>query len=73
MATDKTLLNKGIKHLSWALPFLFIGPSIIHNAFLNKGNLWHYLILAIGIVFCVFGIYKLFIGIKTMVNSMTDE
>lgn len=73
MPTNKLILNKGIKHLSWALPCLFIGPSVIYNAFINKENVWHYLVLAIGITFCIFGVYKLFIGIITIVNSMTDE
>ena len=73
MPTDKIILNKGIKHLSCVLPFLFIGPSVIYNAFINKGNIWHYLVLAVGIAFCVFGVYKLFKGIITVVNSMTDE
>ena len=73
MPTDKIILNKGIKHLSWALPFLFIGPSVIYNAFINKGNAWHYLVLAVGIALCIFGVYKMFKGIKTVVDSMTDE
>lgn len=73
MPTNKQILNKGIKHLSWAVPFLFIGPSVIYNAFINKANSWHYLVLAIGIALSLLGVYKLFIGIKTMVNSMTDE
>ena len=73
MPTNKEILNKGIKHLSWALPLLFIGPTVIYNAFINKDNLWHYLVLAVGIGICLLAVYKLFIGLKTIVNSMTDE
>lgn len=73
MPTDKQILNKGIKHLAWALPFVFIGPSIIHSAFKNQNNVWHYLVLAIGIALCIFAIYKIFKGIITIVNSMKDE
>jgi hypothetical protein len=43
MGTNKELLSKGIKYLGGALPLLFIGPSIIYNAFINKQNIWHYL------------------------------
>ena len=73
MPTNKEILNKGISHLVWALPFLFIGPSVIYNAFLNKQNVWHYLVLAVGIMISFFAVYKLFLGLKTIVNSMTDE
>ena len=34
MATNKEMLSKGIKYLAWALPLLFIGPSLIYNAFI---------------------------------------
>jgi hypothetical protein len=37
MGTNKELLSKGIKY--GALPLLFIGPSIIYNAFINKQNM----------------------------------
>jgi putative Mn2+ efflux pump MntP len=43
MGTNKELLSKGIKYLGGAL-LLFIGPSIIYNAFINKQNIWHYLV-----------------------------
>ncbi len=38
MATNKQLLSKGIKYLSGALPLLFIGPSVIYNAFMNQAK-----------------------------------
>jgi predicted tellurium resistance membrane protein TerC len=56
MGTNKQLLSKGIKYLG-ALPLLFIGPSLIYNAFMNQQNVWHYLILAIGIVACLAAMY----------------
>ena len=73
MATDKLLLNKGIKYLAGALPLLFIGPAFIHNAFVNKQNIWHYLVLAIGIIFCGIGIYLAFLGLKIMVKSLFND
>jgi hypothetical protein len=57
MGTNKQLLSKGIKYLAGALPLLFIGPSLIYNAFMNQQNVWHYLILAIGIVACLAAMY----------------
>jgi hypothetical protein len=72
MPTDKILLNKGIKFLAYALPLFFIGPSVIYNAFQNKDNAWHYLVLAIGIVRCFGAVYFAFKGLATVVRSMTD-
>jgi hypothetical protein len=73
MATNKELLTKGIKYLAWALPLLFIGPSLIYNAFINKQNIWHYLVLAIGISICVGSVYLIILGLKTMVRSLFND
>lgn len=70
MATNKEVLNQGIKYLAWALPLLFIGPTIIYNAFINKGNVWHYLVLAIGIAVCFFAMYFMFKGLNTIMKSI---
>ncbi len=73
MATNKNILSKGIKYLSGALPLLFIGPSIIYNAFINKQNVWHYLVLAIGIIACAAAMYLLYKGLKTIMNSLFND
>lgn len=70
MATNKTVLNQGIKYLAWALPLLFVGPTVIYNAFINKGNVWHYLVLAIGIAVCFFAMYFMFKGLNTIMKSI---
>lgn len=73
MATNKEVLAKGIKYLSGALPLLFIGPAIIHNAFINKQNGWHYLVLAIGITASIVGVYLMFLGLKTIMKSLFND
>lgn len=73
MTTNRKVLSKGVSYLTWALPFLFIGPSVIYNAFMNKNNVWHYLVLAIGIVICIVAVYLMFKGLRTIVNSMFDQ
>lgn len=73
MATNKALLSKGIKYLAWALPLLFIGPSVIYNAFINKQNGWHYLVLAIGIGICIGAVYFMFLGLKTLMQSLFND
>ena len=73
MSTNKELLSKGIKYLAWALPLLFIGPSLIYNAFINKQNVWHYLVLAVGIAICIGSVYLIVLGLKTMVSSLFND
>jgi putative Mn2+ efflux pump MntP len=71
--TNKTILGKGIKYLTGALPLIFIGPSVIFNAFMNQQNNWHYLVLAIGILACLGAMLLLFLGCKLIVKSMFDS
>ncbi|NGY38066.1 hypothetical protein FQU23_011155 [Flavobacterium sp. XN-5] len=73
MGTNKELLAKGVKYIAGALPLLFIGPSLIYNAFINKENLWHYLILAIGIATCGAAVYLLFQGLNTIMKSLFND
>lgn len=73
MGTNREVLNKGIKYMAWALPLVFMGPTIIYNAFINKENAWHYLVLAVGIVLCFFAVFFMFKGINTIVKSMFDN
>lgn len=73
MATNKELLTKGIKYLAWALPLLFIGPTLIYNAFINKNNVWHYLVLGFGIAACAAAVYFMVLGLKTMMRSLFND
>ncbi len=73
MAIDRKELNKGIGKLAWALPLLLSGPVFIYNAFINKQNIWHYLVLAIGVAICLGGVYMMFMGIKTIVDCLFDS
>lgn len=73
MATNKEQLTKGIKYLAGALPLLFIGPVVIHNAFMNQHNVWHYLVLAIGIIACLSAMYLMFLGLKTIMKGLFND
>lgn len=73
MGTNKEILNKGIKFLIWALPAVFIGPAVIHFAFINKEQPLYPLILGIGILISFSGIFLIFKGIITIINSMNDN
>ena len=73
MATNKDLLAKGVKYLFGALPLMFIGPSIMYNAFMNKQNNWHYLVLTIGCIICLVSVFLAFKGLKTMTDALFND
>lgn len=73
MAINKALLDKGIKYLLYALPLMFIGPSVMYNAFINKENVWHWLVLAVGIFLSGLAVFFLFKGVKTLTDAMFDH
>ena len=72
MSTNKDKLAKGVKFLAGSLPLMFIGPSVIYNAFMNQHTNWHYLVLGIGITICITSVFLAFKGIKTMTDAMFD-
>jgi hypothetical protein len=73
MATNKELLSKGIKYLAGALPLLFLGPAVIYNAFMNQQNVWHYLVLAIGIIACLVAMFLMYLGLKIIMKSLFND
>lgn len=73
MSTNRTVLSKGIKYLVFALPLLFIGPSVIYNAFINKQNIWHYLVLAIGIFLSGLAVYFMYKGLQTIMKALFND
>ncbi len=70
---NKDLLFKGIKYTVGSIPIMFIGPAVIHNAFMNKHTNWHYLVLGVGIILCILSVYLMFKGIQIMVKSIFDD
>ena len=70
---NKEHLAKGVKYLTGALPLMFIGPTVIYNAFMNQHTNWHYLVLGIGIVACVASIYLMFVGLKTIMKGIFND
>lgn len=73
MATNKQLLMKGIKYLTGALPLMFIGPSLIYNAFQNQHTNWHYLVLGIGIIACLSSMLLIFLGLRIIMKGIFND
>ena len=72
MPTDRNILKTGIRNLAWALPLMFIGPSVIHMAFKNQGHSFYVPVLGLGIIACVVAVALAFKGLQLMVKSMRD-
>ncbi len=73
MATNKELLKKGVKYLSGALPLMFLGPTLIYNAFMNQHTNWHYLVLGIGIMACLSSMLLIFFGLKIIMKGIFND
>lgn len=73
MATNRSLLSKGIKYLVFTIPLMFVGPSLIYNAFMNKENNWHYLVLTLGCIMCLSAMFLIFLGVKTITDSFFND
>ena len=70
---NKELLAKGIKYLTGALPLMFIGPTVIYNAFMNQHTNWHYLVLGVGILFCLSAMVLMFLGLKIIMKGIFND
>ena len=73
MKTTPPTLSKAIQRLSFALPLFFIGPIVIHNAFMNRDNIWHYLVLTFGIMFCGLGMFFMYQGLSIMMKVLFKD
>ena len=70
---NKEILAKGIKYLTGALPLMFIGPTIIYNAFMNQHTNWHYLVLGVGIIACLASMFLMFVGLKIIMKGIFND
>lgn len=73
MHPDKNLLQKGVKYAVGSMPLMFLGPMVIHNAFMNKHTSIHYIVLGIGIIICGISVFLMWKGIKFIIKSLFDE
>lgn len=71
--TNKTVLFKGIRYLSFALPLLFLGPVFLNSCFKNESHPLYFYFLVLAILVCVYAVYLGFKGVKTIVSSMFDK
>lgn len=72
MATNKSVLAKGIKYLAGALPLLFLGPVVITSAFKNEKHPLYVYVLILGILIALAAMFLIFKGINTLLKSLFD-
>ena len=72
MATNKSILAKGIKYLAAALPLLFIGPFVITSAFKNEKSPLYIYVLVLGIIIGFAAMFLIYKGINTILKSLFD-
>lgn len=72
MATNKSVLAKGIKYLAGALPLLFLGPVVITSAFKNEKHPLYVYVLILGILIALAAMFLIFKGIITVLKSLFD-
>jgi uncharacterized membrane protein len=72
MATDKSILAKGVKYLAGALPLLFLGPVVITSAFKNENHPLYVYVLILGILIAFAAMFLIFKGINTVLKSLFD-
>lgn len=70
---NKDILAKGVKRMFMALPLMFIGPSLYYMALKNKHTNFHYVVLIIGILICLFSVYLAFKGIQLVTKGLFDD
>jgi len=70
--TNKEILTKGIKYLAFAIPLIFIGPSVLFTAFNNQTHFLYIPVLIFGILAMFAAIILLFKGIMTIVKAIFD-
>ena len=70
---NKTKFLKGLKKISLAIVFAFIGPFIIHQALQNKNHEFYMYVLTIGLTLAGFSIAFGFIGVSNLVDSLLKQ
>lgn len=63
---------KGVRYLAFALPLMFMGPTVIYSSFKNEDHPFYVPILGLGIIFCIGSILLMFKGIMTIMKSLFD-
>ncbi len=69
MNTDRDLLIKGIRFLSYTVALMFLAPFTLYQAFKNQQNILYWPVLVLGFLLAIAAVVMGFRSIKTIVDS----
>ena len=70
---NKELFNKSLKYFFITFICMFLGPTIIYQAFKNQGHSWYIPVLVIGLLIALTAIILGFYSVKLMVDSFFNK
>lgn len=62
--------KKGLRDCLGAIPLMFLGPILIHNAWINKHTHLHYFVLIFGLIISLLSIFLMWRGVIKVVKSL---
>lgn len=69
MGTDKELLVKGLKFLTFTIALMFTAPVVLYQAFKNEEHPWYIPVLVMGLILAIAAISLGFYSIKTFMDA----
>ena len=69
----KNYLIVGFKRLLLTLFLMFLGPTILFQAFKNDEHEWYIIVLTIGLIICATAIFTLFSGIMSIIKHIFEK
>jgi hypothetical protein len=69
----KNYLISGFKRLLITVFLMFVGPTILFQAFKNEEHQWYMIVLAIGLIICATAIFTLFSGIMSIIKHIFEK
>ena len=70
MHTDKKLLAKGVKFITYTVALMFTAPMVIYQAIKNETHPWFLPILIIGFILAISAIALGFYSIKIFMDAI---
>jgi hypothetical protein len=69
----KNYLLIGFKRLLVTLFLMFLGPTVLFQAFKNDEHEWYLIVLTIGLIICATAIFTLFSGIMSIIKHIFEK
>ena len=69
----KNYLLVGFKRLLLTLLLMFLGPTILFQAFKNDEHEWYMIVLVLGLIICATAIFTLFSGIMSIIKHIFEK